>query len=169
MEGDGDWRGSLLSLLCSVLVAPCRSWLVSYWPWNCPSRSTDLSLPPRGPVTQLFLTLCDPMDCSPLGSSVHGIFQAKHWSGVPFPSSGGIKPGSPALVGGFFTAEPQGHSKICWHQQLPLNVKRVLCYPHTQRAVYHSSIQLLVSPGHKCTTLRLEVLSPLLFPAWWCY
>ena len=22
-------------------------------------------------------TLCDPMDCSPLGSSVHGIFQAK--------------------------------------------------------------------------------------------
>ena len=84
---------------------------------------------------------------------------------MPFPSSGGIKPGPPALVGGFFTAEPQGHSKICWHQQLPLNVKRVLCYSHRQRAVYHSSIHLLVSPGHKWTTLRLEVLSPLLFPA----
>ena len=28
-------------------------------------------------VTQLCLTLCDPMDCSPSGSSVHGIFQAK--------------------------------------------------------------------------------------------
>ena len=28
-------------------------------------------------VTQLFLTLCDPMDCSPPGFSVHGIFQAR--------------------------------------------------------------------------------------------
>ena len=28
-------------------------------------------------VTQLCLTLCDPMDCSPAGSSIHGIFQAR--------------------------------------------------------------------------------------------
>ena len=28
-------------------------------------------------VTQLRLTLGDPMDCSPPGSSVHGIFQAR--------------------------------------------------------------------------------------------
>ena len=28
-------------------------------------------------VTQLCPTPCDPMDCSPLGSSVHGIFQAR--------------------------------------------------------------------------------------------
>ena len=28
-------------------------------------------------VTQLCLTLCNPMDCSPPGSSVHGIFQAR--------------------------------------------------------------------------------------------
>ena len=27
-------------------------------------------------VAQLSLTLSDPMDCGPLGSSVHGIFQA---------------------------------------------------------------------------------------------
>ena len=27
-------------------------------------------------VAQSCLTLCDPMDCSPSGSSVHGIFQA---------------------------------------------------------------------------------------------
>ena len=31
--------------------------------------------------------LCNPMDCSPPGSSVHGIFQARNWSGLPFPSS----------------------------------------------------------------------------------
>ena len=28
-------------------------------------------------VAQLYLTLCDPMDCSPLGFSVHGILQAR--------------------------------------------------------------------------------------------
>ena len=29
------------------------------------------------PMTQSCLTLCDPMDCSRPGSSVHGIFQAR--------------------------------------------------------------------------------------------
>ena len=28
-------------------------------------------------VTQSCTSLCDPMDCSPLGSSVHGILQAR--------------------------------------------------------------------------------------------
>ena len=45
---------------------------------------------------------CDPMDCSLPDSSVHGILQAKYWSGLPFPSPGdlpdpAIEPGSPAL------------------------------------------------------------------------
>ena len=37
-------------------------------------------------VAQLCLTLCDPMDCSPPGSSVHGIFQARilEWVAVSF-------------------------------------------------------------------------------------
>ena len=36
--------------------------------------------------TQSGLTLCDPMDCSPLGSSVHGIFQARvlEWGAIAF-------------------------------------------------------------------------------------
>ena len=34
-------------------------------------------------VTQSCLTLCDPMDCSPPGSSVHGISQQEYWSGLP--------------------------------------------------------------------------------------
>ena len=45
---------------------------------------------------------CDPTGCSPPGSSVHRIFQARYWSGLPFPSPGdlpnpGIEPRSPAL------------------------------------------------------------------------
>ena len=37
-------------------------------------------------VTQLCLTLCGPMDCSPPGSSVHGILQARilEWAAIPF-------------------------------------------------------------------------------------
>ena len=53
-------------------------------------------------VAQSCPTLCDPMDCSLLGSSVHGILQARILEWVTFPSAGdlpdpGIKPGSPAL------------------------------------------------------------------------
>ena len=32
--------------------------------------------------------LCNPIDYSPPGSSVHGIFQAEYWSGLLFPSPG---------------------------------------------------------------------------------
>ena len=61
-------------------------------------------------------TLCHPMDCSPPGSSVHGILQARILEWMPFPPPGnlpnpGIKPASlrsPALAGGFFTTEPPG-------------------------------------------------------------
>ena len=34
---------------------------------------------------QSCLTLCDPMDCSPPGSSVHGFSRQEYWSGVPLP------------------------------------------------------------------------------------
>ena len=38
-------------------------------------------------VTQLCLTLCNPLDCSPPGSSVHGILQARilEQAAIPFP------------------------------------------------------------------------------------
>ena len=52
-------------------------------------------------VTQSCLTLCDPIECSLPGSSVHGILQEEYWSD-PCPSpvdlpKPGIKPGTPAL------------------------------------------------------------------------
>ena len=37
----------------------------------------DTSLKKRNEVTQSCPTLCDPIDCSLPGSSVHGIFQAR--------------------------------------------------------------------------------------------
>ena len=40
-------------------------------------------------VAQSCLTVCKPTDCSPPGSSVHGIFQARILEGVAMPSSRG--------------------------------------------------------------------------------
>ena len=43
----------------------------------------------RAKLLQSYLTLCDPMDCSPAGSSVHGILQARILEWVAKPSSKG--------------------------------------------------------------------------------
>ena len=64
-------------------------------------------------VAQSCLTLCDPMDCSPPSSSVHGILQAiiLEWIAIPF-SRASSRSRDPTWVaciaGGFFTAEPPG-------------------------------------------------------------
>ena len=53
-------------------------------------------------VAQSCPALCDPVDCSPQGSSVHGFSRQEYWSGLPFPSPGNhfnpeIEPASPTL------------------------------------------------------------------------
>ena len=63
-------------------------------------------------VTQSCPTLCDPMDCSPPDSSVHGILQARILEKVAIPFSRGdlpdpgIKPQSPALQADSLLSEP---------------------------------------------------------------
>ena len=59
-------------------------------------------------VAQSCPTLCDPMDCTLPGFSVHGISRQDYWSELPFPSAGSLK--FPALAGRFFATEPQGKS-----------------------------------------------------------
>ena len=62
-------------------------------------------------VIQSCPSLCDPMDCSPSGSSVHGILQARilEWAAISSPGelpNPGIRPKSltsSALTGEFFT------------------------------------------------------------------
>ena len=53
------------------------------------------------------------MDSSLPGSSIHGISQARIWSGLPFPSPGdlpdpGIEPKSPTLQADSLPSEPAG-------------------------------------------------------------
>ena len=62
-------------------------------------------------VAQSCPTLCDPMDCSLPGSSVHGILQARVLEWVALPSPGdlpnpGIELRSPALQADSLPTEP---------------------------------------------------------------
>ena len=64
-------------------------------PWDSPGKNTGVGchfllqctkLKSESEVAQSYLTLSDPMDCSLLGSSVHGIFQARvlEWGAIAF-------------------------------------------------------------------------------------
>ena len=85
----------------------------------CQTRvfASVVSVPLRcAKVLQPCPALCDPVNHSLPGSSVHGILQARKLEWVAMPSSGdlpdpGIEPVSvslmsPALSGGFFTTSP---------------------------------------------------------------
>ena len=62
-------------------------------PWDSPGKNIGMGchfflqcvkVKSESEVAQLFLTLSDPMDCSPPGSSVHGISQASvlEWGAI---------------------------------------------------------------------------------------
>ena len=66
--------------------------------WDSPGKNTGvgchfllqcMKVKRESEVAQLCPTLSDPMDCSPPGSSVHGIFQARvlEWGAIFFPLS----------------------------------------------------------------------------------
>ena len=64
-------------------------------PWDSPGKNTGvcchfllqcMKVKSESEVTQSCPTLSDPTDCSPLGSSIHGIFQARvlQWGAIAF-------------------------------------------------------------------------------------
>ena len=64
-------------------------------PWGSPGKNTGvgchfllqcMKVKRESEVTQSCLTLLNPMDCSPLGPSIHGIFQARipEWVAISF-------------------------------------------------------------------------------------
>ena len=73
-------------------------------------------------VAQSCPTLCDSMNYSPPGSSIHGIFQARILEWVPFPSPGNRpdprnEPGSPALQADSLPSEPPGKPMLRYKTQ----------------------------------------------------
>ena len=88
-------------------------------PWAKTTQQSCLQIPDTHRlcccclVAKLCLTLLRPMDCSPPGSSVHGISQARilEWVAISF-SRGSSRPRDQThifcITGGFFTTEPPG-------------------------------------------------------------
>ena len=78
---------------------------------ECQELTATIGSPCICSVAKSCSTFCNPMDCSLLGSSVHGIAQARilEWVAISFSRvfpNPGIKPMSPALADRFFTTEP---------------------------------------------------------------
>ena len=82
-------------------------------------------------VAQSCPTLCDPMDCSLPGFSVHGILLARilEWVTISFPGDlpdSGIEPRSPTLEADALTTEPPGKPWILyfyiWNTNFPITI-----------------------------------------------
>ena len=106
-----------LWLVDDKLTGWCSGNLVSAWSCHSPAWVWALVLQKSSKIVvacvcvQLCLTLWDPMECSPPGSSVHGISQARilEWVAVSF-SRGSSWMRSRThvsfIASGFFTTEP---------------------------------------------------------------
>ena len=83
--------GVMVNLMCQLASAKgcpgcgeCNSWVCQ----SVPRRDYSLNwLMLLSLVARSCLTLCDPMDCNPPGSSVHGILQARTLEWVAISSS----------------------------------------------------------------------------------
>ena len=92
-------------------------------PASRPWPSSLTSLPCHAKLMQSCPTLCNPRNCSPPGSSVHGILQARILEWVPFPPprdlpDPGVEPRSPTLQADSVSSEPPGQvlePTSLWH------------------------------------------------------
>ena len=89
-----------------------------------------------GAVAQSCLTLCNPMDCSPPGSSARGIFQARILGWVAISSSRG-------------SSQPRDGTRISW----------VSCTG--RRILYHCKIDLVWTSNQVSAFLRKQDLALL--------
>ena len=85
----------LLCTTCEIyegictLVSTCLD-MKSAWMTNTSLLLMCKSVKSESEVAQSCPTLCNPMDCSLPGSSVHGISQQEYWNELLFPSSGDL-------------------------------------------------------------------------------
>ena len=103
-------------------------------------------------VAQSCPILCNPTDCSPSHSSVHGFSRQEYWSGLPCPPPGdlpnpGIKLRFPALQVDSLPAEPPGKPKntgvgsLTFLQQILLTQESNRGLLHCRRILYQLSYQ----------------------------
>ena len=93
-------------------------------PWDSPGKNTRvgchfllqcMKVKSESEVAQSCPTLCDPMDCSPPGSSVHGIFQARvlEWGAIASMAGGLVSiPGQGTKIP-YAVQQPKEKKKLC--------------------------------------------------------
>ena len=92
------------------------------------------------------LTLCDPVDCSPSGSSVHGILQARvlEWVAISF-SRGSSRPRDRTQVSRIaadaLTSEPPGKVDPCRRAWQPLSSMLAWRISRTEAIPVHGNCQ----------------------------
>ena len=98
-----NWRLSLIHCCCCQVASVVSDSVRPHGlqptrllrPWDSPGKNTGagchfllqcMKVESESEVTQSCLTLSDPMDCSPPGSSIHGIFRATvlEWGAIAF-------------------------------------------------------------------------------------
>ena len=119
-------------------------------------------------VAQSCPTLCDHMDCSLPGSSVHGISRQEYWSGLPFPSPGnlpypGNEPRSPTLQADSLLSESpgnplmsQGISKCTFPDIINTSASCEMCKGSTKPGtILNQNFGLVILKLRKVTLLAL--------------
>ena len=112
-DRNGTWTQGCLSWVCFFLVSGPKKGNTVFCLW-------DVSMPLHAKSLLLCLTLCDPTDHSPPGSSVQGMLQARILEWVVMPPPGdlpnpGIEPAtfmSCALASGFFTTSATWEARM---------------------------------------------------------
>ena len=111
------WRSWSRTVLQDLLeLTPKKDVLFIIGDWNAKVGSQETpGKESESEVAQLCPTPSDPMDCSPPGSSIHGIFQATvlEWVAISF-SRGSSRPRDPTLQAVALTSEPPGKPRNTW-------------------------------------------------------
>ena len=108
-------------------------------------------------VSQLCPTLCNPMDCSPPGASVHGIFQARILEWVAISSSRGCLLRN--LYAGQQATFRTGHGKTDWFKIGKEYVKAVYCQSAYLTSMQGTSCKIPGWMKHKLGSRLLEEIS----------
>ena len=98
-----------------------RLCITSFWKRKSECLLMSCSMEVKVSVTQSCLTLCNAMNCSPTGSSVHGIFQARILDWVAISSSRGSfwprdQTWVSCIAGKFFTIWTTREDHVAWKQ-----------------------------------------------------
>ena len=120
-------------------------------PWDSPGKNTGvgchfllqcMKVESESEVAQSCPILSDPVDCSPLGSSVHGIFQARvlAWGAIAFsPLSAELSPNFP---------HSPGHAHAFWGWGVGRWGWNLL--ESEDRTTLHIRINVIKSRDHRC-------------------